>query len=303
MRTSVVLVALVIGGCAAMHERAPATPSVRPAQEPPVSIARSQEFDFISKVNGLAYRVMVATPAKWDPGKPHPVLYVLDGNENFGTATDILARHNRLGVAAPGLIVGIGYPTDDPAELTRRRWFDLTLSSPKEARQAGKFGGADAFIRILEEEVKPLVAAHFAVDPSRQGIWGYSLGGLTLLRVLFRRPEAYATYIISSPSIWWADREILAEEGPFAHRARNGELSVRVLITSAAEEQYRGSDPVRAAADKARMVDNAADLAERLGNLNPAKVVVLRTVFDGEIHASVPPAALSRAIRFALPLN
>jgi predicted alpha/beta superfamily hydrolase len=154
---------------------------------------------------------------------------------------------------------------------------------------------------VLEEEVKPLVATNFRVDPERQGIWGYSYGGLTVLRILFRNPGAYATYIAASPSIWWEGSENLSDEGPFSRRARGGDVRVRVLITSASDEQYRGHDPARIAADKARMVDNATELAQRLGQLNPEKLVVARTVFDGEVHASVAPAALSRGIRFAFP--
>ena len=73
------------------------------------------------------------------------------------------------------------------------------------------------------------------------------------------------------------------------------------MITSAAEEQYGGNDPAVVAADTGRMVDNATELAQRLAQLKSEKVVVLRTVFDGEVHATVPPASLSRAVRFALP--
>jgi hypothetical protein len=244
---------------------------------------------------------MVSTPAKWDPDKAYPVLYVLDGNENFGTASDIVSRHNRLGLSMPGLVVGIGYPTDDPGEFNRRRWRDLTISPSKDPKEAGMFGEADAFIRVLEEEVRPLVAANYRTDPSRQGLWGYSYGGLTVLRILFRTPAAYSTYVAASPSIWWGDREILADEVRFAKTAANGDVKLRLLITSASGEQYRGNDPAKAAADKARMVDNASELAQRLGKLNPERIAVAYTVFDGEVHPSVPPAALSRAVRFAFP--
>lgn len=266
-----------------------------------VPVARSSRFDFVSKVNGLPYRVMVSTPAKWDRQKVYPVLYVLDGNENFSTATDIMSRHDRLELSAPTIIVGVGYPTDDPGEFNRRRWRDLTISPSKDPKQAGMFGGADAFIRVLHEEVRPLVEANFRLDPERQGIWGYSYGGLTVLRILFRDPGAFATYIAASPSIWWGDREVLGDEEPFARRAREGKVNARLLITSASDEQYRGDDPRRVAADGARMVDNATELARRLQPLNPEKLAVTRVLFEGEVHASVPPAALSRGIRFASP--
>ena len=51
------------------------------------------------------------------------------------------------------------------------------------------------------------------------------------------------------------------------------------------------------------MIDNAAELAQRLAALNPENISVERVVFEGEVHASVPPASLTRGLRFALPLR
>lgn len=81
-----------------------------------------------------------------------------------------------------------------------------------------------------------------------------------------------------------------------------GELRLRILLTSAADEQYRGSDPKSLAADH-RMVDNASDLAARLAGLNPSTVTVVRTIFEGETHGSVWPVSLTSGLRFALALN
>ena len=76
-----------------------------------------------------------------------------------------------------------------------------------------------------------------------------------------------------------------------------------MLITSAADEQYRGPDPkLRAAADENRVVDNASEFAERLSRLG-SQVEVVRTIFPGELHVTVSQSALSRAMRFALPLK
>ena len=64
-----------------------------------------------------------------------------------------------------------------------------------------------------------------------------------ILRALFRNPNAFSTYILSSPSIWWNYREVLVDEEAFSKRARAGELQLKVLVTSAGDEQYRGNDP------------------------------------------------------------
>jgi uncharacterized protein len=269
----------------------------------PVTVARARQYDITSRINGLVYRVMVATPFGADPELAYPALYVLDGNQYFGTATDALTRQSALQNVAPAIVVGVGYPTEDPHEVFRLRAFDLTPTASADPKDAGKFGGGDTFIRILEEEVKPFVMARYRIDHARQIIWGQSLAGLIVLRILFRNPDAFSSYILSSPSIWWNNKEVLADEQSFSQRARTGELRLSVLITSAADEQYRGNDPKLLAEATSRMVDNASELAERLGALSAANITVVRTIFDGEIHNTVPQASLSRALRFALSKN
>ena len=54
---------------------------------------------------------MVSKPFNADPGVAYPILYVLDGNVWFATATQTLALSVRD--LKPAIVVGIGYPTDD----------------------------------------------------------------------------------------------------------------------------------------------------------------------------------------------
>jgi predicted alpha/beta superfamily hydrolase len=220
----------------------------------------------------------------------------------FGTATETLTRQAFLKTVAPAIVVGVGYPTDDQQEMTRRRSVDLTPSVSKDPNfNGGLSGGGDAFLRVLEQEVKPFVESRYKVDRTKQAVWGHSLGGLIVLRALLRNPSAFSTYVLSSPSIWWNDREILADEEAFSKRARAGEFHLKVLVTSAGDEQYRGDDPeLLLAANRTRMVDNASELAVRLKALNSQNITVGRTIFEGEIHNTVPQASLSRALRFAL---
>lgn len=268
-----------------------------------VVIPRAQQYDLTSRINGRTYRLMVASPFQTVSGKPYPVLYVLDGNQYFGTAVEALTRQSMLHTTGSGILVGIGYPTDDPQEVFRLRAFDFTLSAPQDPKAVGRFGGADEFIRVLEEEIKPFVQARYNIDYAHQSIWGQSYAGLTALRILFRKPNAFSTYVFSSPSIWWNDREILADEASFISSIGASDLDLKVLITSAADEQYRGSDPTLLAGETMRLVDNATELAERMSAFNPQRIKVTRTIFDGEVHNTVPTASLSRTMRFAFPLN
>jgi predicted alpha/beta superfamily hydrolase len=299
-----VLVLGLLGSAIVAREQTSAPARVRAVVEEgaPVTIARAKQYDISSRINGQRYRIMVATPYMGDPAVAYPVLYVLDGSVYFGTAAETLTRQSFLKTVAPAIVVGVGYPTDDQQEMTRRRAIDLTPSVSKGPNFVGGSGGGDAFLRVLEEEVKPFVAERYKVDRAKQIIWGQSLGGLIVLRAMFRNPTAFSTYVLSSPSIFFNKREVLGDEEAFSKRARAGELHLKVLVTSAGDEQYRGDDPQRlAAAADTRMVDNASELAARLKALNPQNITVERIIFEGEIHNTVPQASLSRALRFALP--
>jgi predicted alpha/beta superfamily hydrolase len=299
-RVTVVLIVALSASLAAQNMSPAARTTVANPDGAPIVIPRAKQYDITSRLNGKTYRIMVAPPFGADPQKAYPVVYLLDGNAYFAIAADALTRQS-MRIVAPAIVVGIGYPLDDPWEVERRRFLDLTPWVSKQSLSGGQeTGGGDMFLRVIEEEVKPFVSARYRIDAAKQTIYGQSIGGLMVLRVLFRNPTAFSTYVISSPSIWYNDRQILQDEDAFAKRARAGELKLRILITSAGDEQYRGSDPKLLAADN-RQVDNASELADRLAALNPGSVAVTRTIFEGENHGTVPTVSLNRALRFALP--
>lgn len=303
--TCVVIIVGLLGSATVAKQQATTAAglaSTVPQDGAPITIARAKQYDITSRINGQRYRIMVATPYMGDPAVAYPVLYVLDGNVYFGTAAETLTRQSFSRTVSPAIVVGVGYPTDDQQEMSRRRNVDLTPFVAKGSTFVGEgSGGGDAFLRVLEEEVKPLIAERYNIDRTKQIIWGQSLGGLTVLRALFRNPTAFSTYILSSPSIFFNNREVLLDEQAFARRAKAGELHSKVLVTSAGDEQYRGDDPkLLAQAANTRMVDNASELAARLKALNPQNITVGRVIFEGEIHNTVPQASLSRALRFAL---
>ena len=124
---------------------------------------------------------------------------------------------------------------------------------------------------------------------------------LAVLRALLRNPTAYSTYIAASPAIWQGDNAVLADEPAFSARARTGALNLKILITSASEEEYFGTDPVKLAAEQGHMITNARALADRLGKLYPEKVMVRYAMFQDQGHNDVSLATIARALTFALP--
>jgi uncharacterized protein len=209
------------------------------------------QFDMKSMISGRTYRIYVSAPPGPSPHAGYPAVYVLDAGTTFAT----VASQSRIAQAdgRPAMvIVGIGYPDDGASLLLRRR--DLTPSEPTgqsrvmEVRDYGSFkpgdyGGAEAFHRFMMEELRPRIAGLYRVDLHNQSLMGYSLGGLFALHVLFEQPDAYRTFVVGSPSIWWNDREVLQGEAGFVRRC-------------APERSHRAfwSPPMSGSSSKTRLV-------------------------------------------------
>jgi hypothetical protein len=141
------------------------------------AVPHAAQYDLKSSQNGQTYRLSVAAPFTIDPQVAYPVLYVLDGNFFFGSAAYIEAKLTHDGDVTPAVVVGIGYPTDNWDEVRRRRYDDLSPWPLEPAILAlvapgiAKTGGGDAFLRFIEQDVKPFVAARFKVDSSKQTLY------------------------------------------------------------------------------------------------------------------------------------
>ena len=323
----------------------PAPAASAPAAAPPaeVSLANTRQVDFTSAVNGHDYRIQVALPFAPRPPKGYPVLYVLDGYGYFASATDAVRTNSN----APNVVVvGIGYPLtpawakgvlDRRLHMTKRpaseigaiftavgieRQYDLSLPASEATLSSMAFpgspkqlttdvGGMDDFLKVIETEIKPRVQAMTKVDTANQVLFGHSLGGLTALHALFVEPQAFRAFLIASPSIWWADREVLKDEPAFAAKVRSGAVSPRVMITVGGREEDPpsaaqlppGVTPaqVKALVGRARMIGNGREVAARLKALKgkPPYEVATYQVFPGQGHGISAWSALAAGIAFA----
>ncbi|MFG1478077.1 alpha/beta hydrolase-fold protein [Xanthobacter sp. V4C-4] len=278
----------------------------------PLTLPGTEERVVVSR-GGLPYRLFITAPREPPPPAGYPVLYVLDGNAVAGTLSD-LARtqaRNQGGLIQPAVLVAVGYPGDAPHNMPRRAR-DLTPVPAPPGEGTGTYltpeqtGAADAFLSFLLDELRPLIAADFPVDPARQGLMGHSFGGLFTLHALFTLPEAFSTYIAASPSIWWANRAILNEEAAFAAHPPAG--TRRLLLTVGAYEQtlhpglrtQPDADKVAQRLAARGMVDAARDLAGRIAALPGRPVAVRFEILPGQTHASAAPHALLAGLEFFL---
>lgn len=263
-----------------------------------VILPRTKQCLMHSRVGNRPYLILVAAPDAEPPPAGFPVIYLLDGNAVFGTMVEAMRlqvqRPEKTGVV-PAVIVGIGYPTDQP--FSSQRFYDFTfpvcpeeLLPKPDGTPWPRSGGAGNFLSFIEEELKPEIEKAFPVDKRNQAIVGHSLGGLFVLHVLFTRPETFRSYVAGSPSIHWNRTRLLEEERNFLARLKREPVDVRVLIAVGELEKNHQS----------RVHENAAELWGRLGAHADRGVHAEFKVFEGENHASVLTVLMSRTLRFAL---
>ncbi|MBK6707925.1 MAG: alpha/beta hydrolase [Sphingomonadales bacterium] len=156
---------------------------------------------------GEDYQVMVAWPEGQPPANGWPVLWLLDGEDNFAMAAANarrLARARERSGVEPGLIVGIA-----SAPLTRRsRDFTPAIDGygvpPGTPGHGLPTGGADAFSAVLHGKIRPAVAARWKLDPNRQTLAGHSYGGLFAAHEMIAG-GGFRNYALISPSLWYGE--------------------------------------------------------------------------------------------------
>lgn len=248
-----------------------------------------------------------------------PVLFVLDADIEFALAAEIARFRCASGQAPTAMVVGIGYDAAEFAEFAKLRTADLTPPLSEAGKQAlGNFtsfigeqeGGADALLTFLTDTLAPEIRRRYP-EASRtdHALFGHSLGGLFTAYALLTRPDAFATFLSASPSLWWDGFAILARLPAFAERVKTLPRKPRVFVCAGEKEQELPSkvpaamamtlEEVHALVAASRMVDAAAEFAVALREAGLETVE--HQTFVGEDHGSVVPSALMRGLVLAVP--
>jgi predicted alpha/beta superfamily hydrolase len=292
-------------------------PSSRATETPlaPVTIADATFADLGFENASEPYRIFLYRPAKTPPPEGWPVLYLTDGNACFATAVDALkvqsSYPNGTNVC-DGVIVAIGYPSDQPYDPLRRSW-DL---SPPPGRIYPPFfpdspdvrtGGGEQFLAFIEERLKPWVEEQVPVDRSRQTLFGHSFGGLFVLYALFSKPNTFNRWIAASPAIFWEDAAILAAERAFLE-GQTTSLDIELHLSAGQYEGevlapfHKGTPDEQKRQERARetrTVEYAQEMTVRLAASATLPGMATFEEYSGENHMSMLPVALNKAVQIA----
>jgi predicted alpha/beta superfamily hydrolase len=280
---------------------------------PRVSIPDTEVYTLHSQLIGDDFELWCAQPqvgfAPSPPALPK-VLYVLDANLFFGTVVEMTRlMHKLYGELPPLLVVGIAYPTEDSFLQGALRNRDFTPSAdagltsmPMPLPQPDQLvkvepamGGAQTFLRFLQDEVKPFVTAHFDIAPEDSTVFGSSLGGLFTIYSLLTAPQTFDNYIAVSPSLWW-DNEMMFDLELGDIKA-DGPTNVFIAVGAAEEALEIPILP------QFKMITNVRRFANQLSQQRGDALNTLNVkldVIEGESHTSVVPVALTRGLRHVL---
>jgi len=96
---------------------------------------------------------------------------------------------------------------------------------------------------MIIEELKPFIDKEYLTKPEREftGLGGSSLGGLVSLHLGFKRPDVFSRLAVMSPSVWWANNQIIRETAMIGER-----LPLRIWLDIGRKEGIRIKHQVRA---------------------------------------------------------
>jgi predicted alpha/beta superfamily hydrolase len=208
------LAAALIGGCATSP---PSVPSIT---------GRVDTETLPSAIVGDSYLIEVRLPPSYDsePNKTYPTVYQLDGTSfgpEFKVTAGLASGLEREGRIGETIVVGIGYPYDDPlVSTTKGRGRDYVTVFDN-----GQPGGATNFLRFVTDELIPHIDGKYRTDATRRVLSGHSLGGFMSLHAMLtmyqnQNPNPpFWGFIAGDPSFFEDSFRVFDEEAAL-HAAR-----------------------------------------------------------------------------------
>ncbi|EAZ80795.1 alpha/beta hydrolase-fold protein [Algoriphagus machipongonensis] len=154
-----------------------------------------------SEILNETREIYVQFPEGFDPAsdKKYPVIYILDG-ENLLPALSITQGFYSGGFVPDMILIGISNH--------QNRTRDLTPSKVEPSWEPN--GGADTFLKFIENELIPYIESKYPASNFRTLI-GHSYGGLFTINTLLHKPDIFANYLAIDPSLDWDDQLMLRE--------------------------------------------------------------------------------------------
>lgn len=190
------------------------------------------EESFQSKILGEQRKIWIHIPnsngGNTITNKDHyPVIYLLDGSDNFNAVVSITEHMSSEGLCPPMIVIGILHPN---------RMLDLTLGSDEEF--PGFIGRGEKFMSYIEKELMPYIESTYPTTSYKTFI-GHSVGGLTVMNTLIHQPNLFNAYVSLDGALWWDHQKIVKEAKP---ALANTNYKGKALFMALANRMERGVD-------------------------------------------------------------
>lgn len=179
-------------------------------------ITIGEKLTIESEILGEDRPYWVYLPKSYNDGRffpsKYPVLYLLDGNVFFHSATGVVQfMSSGFNTQIPELIV-VAIPNTDRARDLTPTHSTVDLDG-KEAPYYESSGGGDKFLKFISDELQPRIDSTYRTEAFNILV-GHSLGGLLAAHAMLGSRKVFEAYISIDPALGW-------DEGVVIRRARS----------------------------------------------------------------------------------
>jgi predicted alpha/beta superfamily hydrolase len=194
---------------------------------------------FVSRLVEEHHDLIVYVPPIYEAegGRRFPVLYMQDGQNLFDPETSFIkGNYWRMGETADALAAAGAIEPLIIVGIYNSGLKRLDEYTPVEDKRLGG-GHADAYGRMLVQELKPFIDAEYRTLPGAEncGLGGSSLGGLVTLYLGLQYPSVFSRLAVMSPSVWWRNRTILKTVATLGKKPAS-----RIWLDMGTKESTRG---------------------------------------------------------------
>jgi predicted alpha/beta superfamily hydrolase len=136
--------------------------------------------------------IQVLLPENFNPAsaQKYDVLYILDGDGNLNTISDVQQFAQNESFMPPMIMVAV-FNTNRDRDMT-----------PTHVDQSPGSGGADKFLSFLKNELVPYINKKYPVTGNNI-LYGHSLSGLFSVYAFLAEPRLFNSCLAVDPSLWW----------------------------------------------------------------------------------------------------
>lgn len=219
-----------------------------------------------------------------------PVVYLLDGDTHFTSVVGMiqaLSSSKEKAIMPKMIVVGI---------LNTDRLRDLTPAHGNRQNGPNTSGGGELFLNFIKKELIPHIDKSYPTKPYRLYI-GHSLGGLTVINTMLKRPELFNSYIALDPSLWWANSTMMTEAKVILNNKKLTDETLYLGIANTLQPNHTIRSVTNDTTQSTQHIRDILEFATQVVPKSTAKLDFKYQYYPKESHSSLPHIATYDALR------